>query len=103
TTRIIETLDAEVGRRRTEVSGDHGEQTRILVLVDGYANLVDALQNTRGGQEQASDQWLEAFHRVVLDGRQLGVHTVLTADRAGSVRNAIFASMTTRLVLRQMD
>jgi hypothetical protein len=31
------------------------------------------------------------------------VHAVLSADRAGSVRNAIFASMTRRLVLRQMD
>lgn len=105
TTRILETLDAEVGRRRSAAAGDDdgAGRMRIVLLVDGYANLVDALQNSRGGQEQASDQWLEAFHRVVLDGRQLGVHTVLTADRAGSVRNAIFASMTRRLVLRQMD
>ena len=75
----------------------------MLLLVDGYANLIDALQNTRGGQEQTSDQWLSAFHRIVLDGRQLGVHSLLTADRAASVRNAIFASVTRRLVLRQVD
>lgn len=103
TTRIVETLDAEVGRRRSAGDGAGRHRPRILLLVDGYANLADALQNSRGGQEQASDQWLEAFHRIVLDGRQLGVHTVLTADRAGSVRNAIFASMTRRLVLRQVD
>ncbi|HEU5085645.1 MAG TPA: FtsK/SpoIIIE domain-containing protein [Acidimicrobiales bacterium] len=101
TTRIIETLDAEVGRRRA--AGADAAGPTVLLLVDGYANLIDALQNSRGGQEQASDQWLNAFHRVVLDGRQLGVHTVLTADRAGSVRSAIFASMTRRLVLRQPD
>lgn len=100
TTRIIETLDAEVGRRRQ--SGGANEPT-IVVLVDGYANLIDALQNTRGGQEQTSDQWLTAFHRIVLDGRQLGVHCVLTADRSASIRNAIFASVTKRLVLKQVD
>lgn len=101
TTRIIETLDAEVGRRR-QGAGDGSDPT-IVVLVDGYANLIDALQNTRGGQEQTSDQWLTAFHRIVLDGRQLGVHCVLTADRSASVRNAIFASVTRRLVLKQVD
>lgn len=105
TTRIVESLDAEVARRRALPSdADPAERgPAILLLVDGYANLVDALQNTRGGQEQTSDQWLSSFHRVVLDGRQVGVHAVMTADRAGSVRNAIFASMTRRLVLRQVD
>jgi S-DNA-T family DNA segregation ATPase FtsK/SpoIIIE len=75
----------------------------LLVLVDGYANLIDALQNMRGGQEQTTDQWLNSFHRIVLDGRQLGVHSLLTADRAGSIRNSVFAGMTRRLVLRQVD
>ncbi|MGV3759498.1 MAG: FtsK/SpoIIIE domain-containing protein [Actinomycetota bacterium] len=106
TTRIIETLDAEVSRRRAAAAEGPAAaalQPRIVLLVDGYANLVDALQNTRGGQEQASDQWLLAFHRIVLDGRPLGVHAAMTADRGGSVRNAVFASMTRRLVLRQMD
>lgn len=104
TTRIIETLDAEVARRRSAASGaDRATPPRVVLLVDGYANLLDALQNARAGQEQATDQWLSQLHRVVLDGRQCGVHAVLTADRAGSVRNAIFASMTRRLVLRQMD
>jgi S-DNA-T family DNA segregation ATPase FtsK/SpoIIIE len=105
TTRIIETLDAEVARRRAVAEREPGQPgpARVLLLIDGYANLVDALQNTRGGQEQASDQWLAQLHRVVLDGRQLGVHSLLTADRAGSVRNAVFAAMTRRLVLRQVD
>ena len=93
------------GRRRAAVDGTgaEGDDPTVLLLVDGYANLVDALQNTRGGQEQTSDQWLSAFHRIVLDGRQLGVHSLLTADRAASVRNAVFAGVTRRLVLRQVD
>ncbi|WP_229023237.1 FtsK/SpoIIIE domain-containing protein [Actinomarinicola tropica] len=105
TTRIIETLDAEVARRRALPSDAPGSERgpTVLLLVDGYANLIEALQNTRGGQEQTSDQWLSSFHRVVLDGRQVGVHAVMTADRAGAVRSAIFASMTRRLVLRQVD
>ena len=105
TTRIIDTLHAEVGRRRQRP--DDGEppadEPTVVLLVDGYSNLLDALQDTAGGQEQSSDQWLARFHRIVLDGRQLGVHTVLTADRAASIRNAIFASVTRRLVLRQVD
>jgi S-DNA-T family DNA segregation ATPase FtsK/SpoIIIE len=104
TTRIVETLDALVARRRAAASGgERAVQPRVLLLVDGYANLVDALQNARAAQEQATDQWLTQLHRLVLDGRQLGVHAVLAADRSGSVRNAIFASMTRRLVLRQVD
>lgn len=106
TTRIIETLDAEVARRRAGAgsgSGGRIDEPVVVLLVDGYTNLVDTLQNTRSGQEQTSDQWLAAFHRIILDGRQVGVHTVLTADRSGAVRNAIFASVTRRLVLRQVD
>jgi S-DNA-T family DNA segregation ATPase FtsK/SpoIIIE len=110
TTRIIETLDAEVGRRRQRPgagrdrpAGGGVDGPTIVLLVDGYSNLLDALQHTGGSQEQTSDQWLTAFHRVVLDGRQLGVHAVLTADRGASIRNAIFASVTRRLVLRQVD
>lgn len=105
TTRILETLDAVVTRRRAAAAdGGRGSgEPTIVLLVDGYANLIDALQNTRAGQEQTSDQWLSAFHRIVLDGRQLGIHSVLTADRSASVRNAVFAAITRRLVLRQMD
>lgn len=104
TTRIVETLHREVGRRRQKAEGgDDGDDPTILLLVDGYPNLVEALGDTRSGQEQATDQWLNAFHRIVLDGRQLGVHTVMTADRGASIRNSIFASVTTRLVLRQVD
>lgn len=112
TTRILETLADEVGRRRlgsAATDGDRSADSRptdqptILFLVDGYSNLVDTLQNTGEGQEQSSEEWLNAFNRIILDGRQLGVHTVLTADRGSSVRNAIYAAVTRRLVLRQMD
>ena len=104
TTRIIQTLHGEVGRRRRALeAGTGGDEPNVILLVDGYANLVDALQDTTGGQEQSTDQWLNAFHRIVLDGRQLGVHTVMTSHRAAAIRNSIFASVTTRLVLRQVD
>ncbi len=102
TTRILETLYAEVSRRRSASSTD-GPARTILLLVDGYRNLVDALQNTGGGQEQSSDQWLIALDRIILDGRQLGVHTVMTADRGTSVRSAVYAAVTRRLVLKQVD
>ncbi|MDE0805763.1 MAG: FtsK/SpoIIIE domain-containing protein, partial [Acidimicrobiales bacterium] len=102
-TRIIATLNAEIGRRRTSAKdGATSVGPNILLLVDGYTNLVDALTNTRG-QEQSSEQWLDDFHRLVLDGRQVGIHTVMTSDRSGAIRNAVFAAMTNRLVLRVID
>ncbi len=103
-TRIIQTLSAEVARRRGGAA-DGGAVTdpRIVLLVDGYTNLADALSNTKQGQEQATDEWIEAFHRIVLDGRQVGIHTIMTADRAASIRNSVFAAMTNRFVMKLVD
>ncbi|HWL38319.1 MAG TPA: FtsK/SpoIIIE domain-containing protein [Frankiaceae bacterium] len=107
TTRILALLDAEIERRKgvaAHGAGDAAERhERVLLLVDGYASLVEALVASPGGQEQSTDQWLAVFHRIVLEGRQVGVHAVMAADRAASVRNSVLAAVTSRLVLRQAD
>ena len=43
------------------------------------------------------------FNRLVLDGRQVGIHVVLTADRRGSVNALVQSAIANRIVLRQSE
>jgi S-DNA-T family DNA segregation ATPase FtsK/SpoIIIE len=45
-------------------------------------------------------RWLDLFTRLVADGRQVGVHFVITADRRTSVPMALVSALPRRLVLR---
>ena len=47
--------------------------------------------------------WLAEFHRVVTDGRQLGIHVVLAVDRRQAVPALMMSSIGLRLVMRQTD
>jgi DNA segregation ATPase FtsK/SpoIIIE, S-DNA-T family len=111
-TRVIALLAGELDRRRSLLADAQAETLsafrdqghalpRILLLVDGYPNLSAAF--TGGGYSNPLDQWLDLFHRVVLDGRQVGIHTVLTADRRGGVPALLQAAIAHRIVLRQAD
>ena len=51
----------------------------MLVLIDDYGNLSQAFEGSGAGA--ALFAWLEALNRVIADGRQVGVHTALTAGR----------------------
>ncbi|HKY16440.1 MAG TPA: FtsK/SpoIIIE domain-containing protein [Microthrixaceae bacterium] len=111
-TRIVALLDGEVERRRgalaelqaetlTAYRERGGELPRVLLLVDGYPNMVAAFSG--GGYGNPLDQWLEKFHRIVLDGRQVGIHVVLTADRRGGVNPLVQSAVSNRVVLRQSE
>jgi S-DNA-T family DNA segregation ATPase FtsK/SpoIIIE len=111
-TRVIALLSAELEQRRqvlaearaetlTAYRDQGGTLPRILVLVDGYTNLAATL--TGGSYTSGLDQWLETFNRVVVDGRQAGIHCVLTADRRNGVPAVLHSSIAHRLVLRQAD
>lgn len=77
-------------------AGGAGEP-RILVLLDGYGGFADAFFNVRGGE------LLDAFARLVADGRPLGVHFAISSDRRGAVPNALAAIIPTKVVLRMAD
>ena len=77
-------------------AGGKGEP-RILVLLDGYGGFSDAFFNVRGGE------LLDAFARLVADGRPLGVHFAISSDRRGAVPNALAAIIPTKVVLRMAD
>jgi len=115
-TRVIALLGSEIERRRSvlaEVQAEtltayrsragaaHAGLARILLLVDGYPNLSAAFSGSTLGSPL--DQWLDAFHQIVLDGRQVGVHVVLTADRRGGIPAVVQSAVANRVILRQAD
>jgi DNA segregation ATPase FtsK/SpoIIIE, S-DNA-T family len=70
---------------------------RIVVLLDGYGGFSDAFFGVRGGE------LIDAFARLVADGRPLGVHFAITSDRRGAVPNALAAIIPTKVVLRMAE
>jgi S-DNA-T family DNA segregation ATPase FtsK/SpoIIIE len=74
------------------------DEPRILVLVDNFPAFRDAYE-AGGGRSQ----WYGVFLQLLTEGRQLGVHIVLTADRPAAVPGAVTASVPRRVVLRVAD
>ena len=74
-------------------TGDTAEP-RILVLVDGIGAFRQAYEVGDRGR------WFEVFQSIASDGRQVGVHVVVSADRGAAVPTALASVIQQRLVLR---
>ncbi len=70
------------------------EEPRILVLLDGYAAFHSAYERVEAGK------WVDELTQLVADGRQFGIHFVLTADRRSAFPLALAGTVGGRLVLR---
>jgi S-DNA-T family DNA segregation ATPase FtsK/SpoIIIE len=70
---------------------------RIVVLLDGYAGFAAAFERVNLGA------LIDALPRLVADGRPLGVHFAISADRRGAVPNALAGIVPTKIVLRMAD
>ena len=70
------------------------DEARILLLVDGMANFREEYEYTN------RSRWFTAFAQIAADGRPLGVHIVMTGDRANAVPTSISATIQRRIVLR---
>lgn len=70
---------------------------RILVLLNGYGAFVSAFE--RG---VAADV-VEALPRLVADGRGVGIHFVISADRRGVVPGSLAGVVPKRVILRMSD
>lgn len=81
--------------RRRSASPD---EPRILLLIDGYPGF-------RAEYEVGSARapWYQVFQQVMTDGRPLGIHVVLTADRSASVPSSVASNASRRLTLRLAD
>lgn len=111
-TRTIATLESEVQRRKPILARAHAETlsawhdsesrlSRLLVLVDGYAAMRETFQGY--GSSAVMQAWLDRFHKLVSDGRKVGLHVVITADRAAAVPAVLASSISRRIVLRQTN
>ncbi|WP_395245241.1 FtsK/SpoIIIE domain-containing protein [Agromyces sp. MMS24-K17] len=82
----------------TEYRGLAGrpDEPRVLLLIDGIGAFRDQYEF---GSAQAT-AWFAAFTQVANDGRQVGVHVVMTGDRANAVPTSIASTVQRRIVLR---
>ncbi|MCU4185602.1 FHA domain-containing protein [Acidiferrimicrobium sp. IK] len=100
---VIEERSARYGKVRagtiTDYRAQSGDRTepRLLLLLDGMA----AFRQAYEVGEYA--RWFEVLIRIAADGRQVGVHVVVSADRAGALPSALASHIQRRLVLRLAD
>ena len=70
------------------------DEPRILLLIDGMGGMRTAYEGTE------HHRLFERFLAIAADGRQVGVHVVIAADRAGAVPSALGALIQRQVVLR---
>ncbi|MBX6750808.1 MAG: FHA domain-containing protein, partial [Micromonosporaceae bacterium] len=105
--RWLAALVAERGERYSRVGAgtitayrtiaNAPQEPRILLLVDGIAAFRQAYEV--GDRARIFD----ALTQIATDGRAVGVHVLITADRPASVPSALAAQIQTRIVLRMAD
>lgn len=72
-------------------------EPRVLLLVDNFQAFRDAFDTT------ATAAGYTTLLRILSEGRQFGVHLVISADRAGAMPTAVLAGIQERVVLRLAD
>lgn len=106
-TRLVGALTATALERAERFSAAHAEtlvqyrsnsgdasEARIIVLLDGMAAF-------RGDYEfRNSGRLFEEVLKLVAIGRQVGIHFLITADRAAAFPSAMLANIQTKIVLR---
>ncbi len=80
-----------------ELTGNRDEP-RILLLVDGFPTFRSDYEGITGRADS-----YEAFQQIMTDGRAMGIHVALSADRGQSVPTALQALIQQRVVLRMAD
>ncbi|MCR3753758.1 FtsK/SpoIIIE domain-containing protein [Lentzea californiensis] len=96
--RAVRYAKAEAGtiteyRQKAGVAAD----PRILLLLDG----VSAFRKVYEGTER--NRWFDVLVAIASEGRQVGVHLVLSADRPPAVPSVLAAAIQTRVALRLAD
>ena len=108
--RLLRTLDREMDRRASAFSSASAasvqeyrqlvdpKMPRILLLIDNYPEFKKDWEMAPG-----RGPFYRIFMRMLGEGRTLGVHTVITADRGNAVPSAVAANISRRVVLRMGD
>ena len=106
----IDALVADADRRRTLLGEERVDSLsalrartgtpvvpRTLVVIDGFGALRSEL-DTPAGYE-----WLQRLQRLLVEGRQVGIHPLLSADRRADLPNPVLGAIGARLVLRMTE
>jgi DNA segregation ATPase FtsK/SpoIIIE, S-DNA-T family len=97
-TRLLRTVQRTMAQRRDDLAaGREGPHATIVLLLDGYAGFTSAFDRVAGGE------LVQTFNRIAADGRPLGVHVIVTADRRADVPGALAGVLPNRYVLRTAD
>lgn len=83
--------------RRHQAAAGEPPTPRVVVLLDGWSAFAQAFEKVDYGS------WLERLPLLVAEGRSVGVHWAVTADRRLSTSTALISALPQRLVLRQGD
>jgi S-DNA-T family DNA segregation ATPase FtsK/SpoIIIE len=108
--REIEWLSEEVVARRTLLGEERVESLgalrqrrrepvvpRLAVVIDGFGSLRAELDSPAGYD------WLQRLQRLLVAGRQLGIHPLIAADRRADLPGPVLGSVGARLVLRMTE
>ncbi len=74
------------------------DEPRILLLLDGFEAFKEVYDSTLTQQAVYS-----AFQSLLMDGRGVGIHVAMTADRMGAVPNSMSGAFQRKIVLRLAD
>ncbi|MCB0910586.1 MAG: FHA domain-containing protein, partial [Propionibacteriaceae bacterium] len=105
--RLIETLDERSDRFAAARAGSiseyrqhtgHADEPRILLLLDGFAAFRDEYE----GAFSLSSTYARLL-RLLAEGRGVGIHVALAAERPNALPSTVTSSVQRRLVLRQAD
>jgi S-DNA-T family DNA segregation ATPase FtsK/SpoIIIE len=96
-TRLIRMLRAELDHRREMGAGAVRSEPAVVTLVDGWSTFV-AEYNDLGG----TALW-EAFTRVFADGPEVGLYTIVAAERSSAVTGALASLVRQRWAHRLAD
>ncbi|MEY2847701.1 MAG: hypothetical protein RI885_366 [Actinomycetota bacterium] len=108
--RLLRTLDQEMDRRAVSFSAASASSVqeyrelvdpampRIILLIDNYPEFKKDWEVAPGRGPS-----YRTFMRILGEGRTLGLHTVITADRGNAVPSAVAANISKRVVLRMGD
>ncbi len=88
----VRAADVSSYRRLAPTAVD--QMPRVFVLIDGYQNFVSTYERIERGV------WLDLVPKLIVAGRSVGVHFVLTADRRSAVSHNVYGIIPQRIVLR---
>ncbi|MEZ3161453.1 FtsK/SpoIIIE domain-containing protein [Microbacterium sp. BWT-B31] len=71
------------------------DEARIIVLIDGLGAFREQYEFASG-----TSGWFTLFSQLAVDGRQVGVHFVMTGDRPSALPTSIASTVQKRFVLR---